>query len=159
MKAKAVDAALADGAGAMTVEEIQRIIPHRRPFLLIDRILIHELGQRTVGLKNVTANEAVIAGYHPHDLVMPSLLIVECLAQTGAVLLLAQEQNRDKEVLLVGLDDVKFPGIARVGDRIICEAIALNQKGNIGRMKGVATVNGEVIVEGIYWFALNEWKS
>lgn len=159
MKAKPVDAALSDGAGAMTVEEIQRIIPHRHPFLLIDRILVHELGKRTVGLKNVTANEAVIAGYHPHDLVMPSLLIVECLAQTGAVLLLAQEKNYNKEVLLVGLDDVKFPGVARIGDQIVCEAVALNQKGNIGRMKGTATVNGEVVVEGMYWFALDDWKA
>ncbi|MCS6860638.1 MAG: 3-hydroxyacyl-ACP dehydratase FabZ [Abditibacteriales bacterium] len=158
MTVKPVDAP-PDRAGALTVEEIQRIIPHRRPFLLIDGILVHEPGRRTVGLKNVTANEALLAGQHPHDLVMPPLLIVECLAQTGAVLLLAQEQNRNKEVLLVGLDDVKFSGVARAGDQILCEAIALNQKGNIGRMKGTATVNGTVIVEGMYWFALNEWKA
>jgi 3-hydroxyacyl-[acyl-carrier-protein] dehydratase len=154
-----VGTAVPRGSGAMTLEEIQQVIPHRYPFLLIDRILIHELGKRTVGLKNVTVNEAVLAGQGTHELVMPPMLILECLAQTGAVLLLSLEQNQSKEVLLVGLDDVKFPAFARVGDQIICEAIAINQKGNIGRMKGIATVNDEVVAEGMYWFALNELKS
>jgi 3-hydroxyacyl-[acyl-carrier-protein] dehydratase len=154
-----VSATLPTGPGAMTLDEVKQIIPHRYPFLLIDRILIHEIGKRTVGLKNVTMNDAIFAGQRSDEMIMPPMLILECLAQTGAVLLLSLEQNQNKEVLLVGLDDVRFQSVARVGDQMVCEAIAINQKGNIGRMKGTVTVNGEVVAEGMYWFALNKWKA
>lgn len=140
----------------MGIEEIQRILPHRHPFLLIDRILEHEPGKRTIGLKSVTANEAFLLGQNPEDPVMPFSLVLESIAQTGAVLLLSLPQNRGQRAFLAGMDDVTFGRAVRAGDILICEAIALKQKGNIGRMKGKATVNGEKVAEGTYLFALSD---
>lgn len=142
--------------GELNIEQIKQIIPHRIPFILIDRILEHELGKRTVGLKNVTGNEATLNGQFPGEPIMPYSLILESIAQTGGVLLLSLPQNRGKVVFLAGMDNVTFGRPVRAGDQLICEAIALKQKGNIGRMEGRAWVNDELVVEALYLFAIGE---
>jgi len=142
--------------GELNIEQIKRILPHRIPFLLIDRIIEHEFGKRTVGLKNVTANEACLNGQMVGEPTMPYSLILESIAQTGGVLLLSLPQNVGKVVFLAGMDNVKLGRPVRVGEQLICEAIALKQKGNIGRMEGRARVNGETVVEALFLFALSD---
>lgn len=142
--------------GELNIEQIKQILPHRIPFLLIDRILEHEIGKRTVGLKNVTANEACLRRQVAGGPIMPYTLVLESIAQTGGVLLLSLPQNEGKVVFLAGMDNVVFGRAATAGDQLICEAIALKQKGNIGRMEGRAWVEEELVVEAMFLFAVSD---
>jgi len=153
-----VQEALAESGprGELNIEQIKRILPHRIPFLLIDRIIEHEFGKRTVGLKNVTANEACLNGQVLDEPTMPHSLILESIAQTGGVLLLSLPENEGKVAFLAGMDNVKLGRPVKPGDQLVCEAIALKRKGNIGRMEGRASVNGEPVVEAAFLFALSD---
>ena len=128
------------------IKEIQEIIPHRHPFLLIDRIEELEPGVRAVGYKAVTYNEPQFAGHFPGEPVMPGVLIVEALAQTGAVAILSVEENRGKTAYFGAMDHVKFKKKVVPGDTLRLECEIIKKKGPMGVGKAPATVDGQVAV-------------
>ncbi|MGB9723835.1 MAG: 3-hydroxyacyl-ACP dehydratase FabZ [Chloroflexia bacterium] len=139
----------------LEAEEIQAVLPHRYPFLLVDRILeLREDG--AVGLKNVTVNEPFFQGHFPGRPLMPGVLIIEALAQVGAVALLSRPENRGKLALFAGLDRVRFRRPVRPGDVLRLEVTLERMRGPIGRGRGTATVEGQVAAEGEFLFALAE---
>ena len=138
----------------MDINEIMSVLQHRYPFLLVDRILELEPGQRAVGLKNVTINEAFFSGHFPGNPIMPGVLIVEAMAQVGGVLLLATTGNKGKLAFFAGIDKVRFRRPVLPGDQLITEVTLLKTKGDIGRVAVVGRVDGQVVAEGEYLFAL-----
>jgi len=138
----------------MDIDAIKRTIPHRYPFLLIDRIEELETGQRAVGVKNVTANEPFFAGHFPDYPVMPGVLIVEALAQVGAVALLSVEENQGRLALFAGIDKVRFKRQVRPGDTLRLEVRITRSRGAIGFGEAVATVGGETVCSGELMFAI-----
>lgn len=138
----------------MDIKEIQETIPHRYPFLLVDRILEVQEGVRAVGLKNVTINEPFFAGHFPGYPVMPGVLIAEALAQVAAVAMLKSEANKGKIGLLAGIDQFRFRDQVKPGDTLILEMEITRMKGTIGKGRGVAKVGERVVAEGELMFAL-----
>lgn len=137
------------------IKEIQEIIPHRHPFLLIDRIEELEPGVRAVGYKCVTYNEPQFQGHFPQEPVMPGVLIVEALAQTGAVAILSMEENKGKIAYFGGMDRVKFKRKVVPGDKLRLECEIIKQKGPVGIGKATATVDGKVAVSAELTFAVS----
>jgi 3-hydroxyacyl-[acyl-carrier-protein] dehydratase len=133
--------------------EIEAIIPHRDPFLFLDEVLELELGRRVVARKLVRGDEWFFAGHFPGRPIMPGVLMVEALAQAGAVAVLSEPENRGKLALFAGIDDVRFKRIVEPGDELLltCEVDELRR--GIGRGKAVATVAGEPAVRGLLTFA------
>ncbi len=132
----------------LTIQEILKILPHRYPMLLVDRILELEAGKRVVGLKNVSANEQFFQGHFPGAPVMPGVLIVEAMAQCCAVLFLHEIENRDEKLFLFGgIDKARFRRPVVPGDQLRLECTVLQKRSNTVRMKGVATVEGAVVAE------------
>ena len=140
----------------LNVEDIKKIIPHRYPFLLVDKIEEVELGKRAVGYKNVTANEEFFQGHFPNYPVMPGVLMVEAMAQVGAVSLLAMEENKDKLAFFAGIEKVRFKKQVIPGDVLKIEVEIITLRGPIGKGKGTVTVNGEIAVSGELMFAIAE---
>ncbi|MBB6450440.1 3-hydroxyacyl-[acyl-carrier-protein] dehydratase [Geomicrobium halophilum] len=138
----------------LTTEEIQAIIPHRYPFLLIDQVEELEVGKRCLALKNVTANEEYFNGHFPGYPVMPGVLIVEALAQTGAVAILKDEKHQGKLAVFAGIDDCRFKGQVTPGDQLKLETTLTRVRGSIGKGYGTATVNGKVVAEMNLMFGL-----
>ncbi len=133
---------------------IQRIIPHRYPFLLVDRIVELELGRRAVGLKNVTMGDPFFQGHFPNYPVMPGVLIVEALAQVGAVALLTTSEFAGKLALFAGIDNVRFKRQVKPGDTLRL-AVELSQvRRGIGSGSGQATVDSELACRGEFMFAI-----
>ncbi|GBF78467.1 beta-hydroxyacyl-ACP dehydratase [Paenibacillus sp. 598K] len=139
----------------LDINQIQEIIPHRPPFLLVDRILELEEGVRAVGLKNVTMNEPFFTGHFPGHPVMPGVLIVEALAQVGAVAILKVEANRGKLAFFAGIDGVRFRGQVVPGDTLTLEVVITRLKGTIGKGQATARVGDKVVAEGELMFALS----
>lgn len=137
----------------LTSQQIQEILPHRYPFLLVDRVLELEEGKRAVGLKNVTINEEFFNGHFPHYPVMPGVLIVEALAQVSAVIMLTKEGNEGRLGLLAGIDHCRFKKQVKPGDQLRLEVTITRVKGAIGKGKGIATVDGEIVCETDLVFA------
>jgi 3-hydroxyacyl-[acyl-carrier-protein] dehydratase len=135
-------------------DEIERILPHRAPMLLLDDVLELEPGARVVARKVVT--EANCAGHFPGNPIMPGVLMVEALAQAGAVAVLSQEENRGKLALFAGIDDVRFKRIVRPGDELRLECDLEAVRGPVGRGKARATVDGELAVRGTLTFAVSD---
>ncbi|QKY70455.1 3-hydroxyacyl-ACP dehydratase FabZ [Lentibacillus sp. CBA3610] len=138
----------------MDIEQIKQTIPHRYPFLLVDKVTEIEEGKRVVGVKNVTANEPFFQGHFPDYPVMPGVLIVEALAQTGAIGVLGIEENQGKIGFLAGLDKCRFKRQVKPGDQLQLEVDIIRLKGPVGKGKGVATVDGEVACEAEITFAV-----
>lgn len=138
------------------VKEIEAILPHRHPFLLVDCIEELEVGVRAVGYKSVSFAEPYFAGHFPGEPVMPGVLIVEALAQTGAVAILSAEENRGKTAYFGGIDGVRFRRKVVPGDRLrlVCEILRV--KGPVGKGKAVAYVGDEKAVEAELTFILGE---
>ncbi len=130
------------------------ILPHRHPFLLIDTIEELEPGVRALGRKNVTFNEPYFAGHFPGNPVMPGVLIVEALAQTGAVAILALPENRGKTAYFAGIDKAKFKQMVRPGDVLELETTIIRSKGPVGVGEAVARVNGKLAAKAELTFAL-----
>ncbi len=131
----------------LDINEIRRILPHRYPMLLVDRILELE-PERIVGIKNVTANEAFFSGHFPDYPVMPGVLIVEAMAQTAGVLVLKSIPDREsKLVLLVSIEYAKFRRPVRPGDQLRMELLMLKRKASVAKMSGKATVDGVIVAE------------
>jgi 3-hydroxyacyl-[acyl-carrier-protein] dehydratase len=135
---------------------IRELIPHRYPFLLVDRIEEVEPGVRAVGIKNVTQNEPFFEGHFPDYPVMPGVLIVEAMAQVGAVGVMALEEFRGKLALFAGIDGVRFRRQVIPGDTLRMEVELTRLKGRAGRGKGAATVHGERVCEAELMFAFAE---
>lgn len=138
----------------LNIEDIKKIIPHRYPFLLVDKIEEVELGKRAVGYKNVTSNEEYFQGHFPNYPVMPGVLMVEAMAQVGAVALLAMEENKEKLAFFAGIEKVRFKKQVIPGDVLKIEVEIITLRGPIGKGKGTVTVNGEVAVSGELMFAI-----
>jgi len=135
------------------IKAILKTLPHRFPFLLVDRITELEPGRRAVGLKNVTFNEPQFMGHWPEDPVMPGVLIIEAMAQVGGVLLLGEADNQGKQAFLGGCK-VRFRRKVIPGDQLRITVEILRTKGDAGRVSAVAEVDGEVAAEGEFMFAL-----
>ena len=131
--------------------EIEAILPHRDPFLLIDEVVELEPGARVVARKTVT--EADCAGHFPGNPIMPGVKMVEALAQTGAVAVLSEEENRGKLALFAGIDDVRFKRVVEPGDELTLECDLETVRGPIGRGRAVARVGSELAVRGTLTFA------
>lgn len=140
----------------LDTKEIMEIIPHRQPFLLIDTIEELEPGVRAVGKKCVSFNEPYFAGHFPGNPVMPGVLIIEALAQVGAVAILGQEQWKGKTAYFVGINNAKFRQKVLPGDVLMLETTIVKQKGSIGVGEAVATVNGKVAAKAELTFAIGE---
>ncbi|MFB7138240.1 MULTISPECIES: 3-hydroxyacyl-ACP dehydratase FabZ [unclassified Bacillus (in: firmicutes)] len=138
----------------LDIKAIKEILPHRYPFLLVDRIIEHEEGKRAVGIKNVTANEEFFNGHFPDYPVMPGVLIVEALAQVGGVAALSLEQNKGKLALFAGIDNCRFKKQVVPGDQLRLEVELVKMRGPIGKGKAVATVDGQIACEAELTFAL-----
>ncbi|MBD3292501.1 MAG: 3-hydroxyacyl-ACP dehydratase FabZ [Armatimonadia bacterium] len=138
----------------LQTREIMEILPHRYPFLLVDRIIELEPGVRAVGIKNITANEPEFTGHFPGNPLFPGVLILEAMAQVGGVLLLAGIEAEDKLALFGGVDKARFRRQVIPGDQIRFEVEMLRRKSTIGKVKGVATVEDEVAAEAELMFAL-----
>jgi len=137
-----------DGGVAMDIGRILDVIPHRYPFLLVDRILEVEGTKRIVGIKNVTINEPFFQGHFPGHPIMPGVLIIEAMAQVGGMLLLGTIEDPDQKVVyFMSLDNVKFRRPVLPGDQLRCELEMLQNRGRTYRMKGVAYVDGNVVAE------------
>ncbi len=136
--------------------EIRELIPHRYPFLLVDRIEELEPGVRALGIKNVSQNEPFFQGHFPDYPVMPGVLIVEALAQVGAVGVMAGGEHRDKLALFAGIDGVRFRRQVLPGDVLTMEVEIGRLKGRAGRGTGRATVGGERVCEAELMFAFAE---
>ena len=137
-------------------DQIQKIIPHRYPFLLVDRVLELEPGKYCKAIKNVTANEAQFHGHFPERHVMPGVLMIEALAQAGAILILSLEENKGKIAYFAGIDKCKFKQVVVPGDQLTLEINITRMKGAIGLGEAVATVDGKVAVTAQLKFAVGE---
>jgi UDP-3-O-[3-hydroxymyristoyl] N-acetylglucosamine deacetylase/3-hydroxyacyl-[acyl-carrier-protein] dehydratase len=130
------------------MQEIERIMPHRYPFLLVDRILLLEEGKRVVGLKNVTINEPFFTGHFPGHPIMPAVLIVEAMAQVGGVLLLSTVGDpQSKVVYFMGIDNAKFRKPVLPGDQLVFDLELVRLKGTICKMHGRGYVRGALVAE------------
>lgn len=138
----------------LDTNQIKKIIPHRHPFLLIDRILELEEGKRAVGLKNVSNNEHFFVGHFPEHPVMPGVLIVEALAQVGAVIILSKEENKGKIAFFAGIDGFRFKKEVVPGDQLKLEVEITKSKGPIGRGDATAYVDDKVAAKGELMFAV-----
>lgn len=140
----------------LDAQEIQAIIPHRYPFLLVDRIIEIEYGVRAVGIKNVTINEPFFQGHFPGYPVMPGVLIVEALAQVGAVSLLGMEEHKGKLAFFAGIDGVRFKRQVQPGDTLTLEVEMGKMRRGFGTGSAKATVDGELAVRGELMFAVTD---
>ena len=138
----------------LNVDEIQKILPHRTPFLLLDRVVDLEPGKRATGRKCVTMNEPFFQGHFPGKAVMPGVLILEALAQTGAICMLTVEGNEGKIVYFGGIDKVKFKRQVVPGDVLTLEVEITKSKGSFGVGTAIAYVEDKVAVEAILTFAI-----
>jgi len=140
----------------LNISEIKEILPHRYPFLLVDRIVEVEEGVRAVGIKNVTANEKFFNGHFPEYPVMPGVLIVEALAQVCGVIMLSKDENKGKLGLFAGIDNCRFKKQVVPGDQLRLEVQITRARGSIAKAKAIATVDGEIACEADVTFALTK---
>lgn len=141
----------------LTIQDILKLLPHRYPMLLVDRILEIEEGKRIVGLKNVTANEQFFQGHFPGAPVMPGVLIVEAMAQCAAVLFLRDLPDRDKKLFLFGgVDKARFRRPVVPGDQLILECTVLQKRASSVRLRGEAKVDGALVAEAYLLSVMTE---
>ena len=132
---------------------IERILPHRYPFLLVDRITEFEVDKRIVGIKNVSLDERYLSDTSGTP-VLPPTILTEAIAQVGAILILAKPENRQRLPFFAGIERVRYRHPVRPGDVVVIEATVLRLRSKMGRLKGIARVDGRIVVEGTMTFAL-----
>lgn len=140
----------------LDIVEIKKIIPHRYPFLLVDKIVELEPGKRAVGIKNVTVNELFFQGHFPNKPIMPGVLIVEALAQTACVAGLSLDENKGKLGVFTGIESLKFKKQVVPGDTLILEAEFISFKMGMGKVNVIAKVEDKIAVKGEIRFAMIE---
>ncbi len=140
----------------LEIEDIKAILPHRSPFLLVDRVLELEEDRRVVGLKNVTTNERYFIAGPGGVPTLPATIITEAMAQAGAVLILYKPENRSRLVYFMGIDRVRYRRPVVAGDQLILQAEVLRLRSRMGSLRGTALVGGEVACEGQMTFAFGE---
>jgi 3-hydroxyacyl-[acyl-carrier-protein] dehydratase len=133
---------------------IERILPHRYPFLLVDRVVEFEPDVRIVGIKNISRNETNLSQNPGESPALPPTLLTEAVAQVGAILILSKEENRDKLIFFMGIDRVRYRRPVGPGDVVRIEAVVKRLRSRMGVLSGKATVNGERVLEGTMTFAL-----
>lgn len=138
----------------LDINEIMKIIPQRPPFLMIDRVEKYIPGKDATAYKQVSINEDFFQGHFPNNPIMPGVLIVEALAQTGAIAVLSLEENKGKNALFGGIDKLRFKRMVIPGDTLKLEVKIIKAKGPIGIGEAIATVDGEIAVKGELTFAL-----
>lgn len=138
----------------LDVNQIMEIIPQRSPFLMIDRVEEYIPGESAIAYKNVCINEPFFQGHFPGDPIMPGVLIVEAMAQTGAVAVLSLEENKGKNALFGGIDKLKFKKQVVPGDVLKLEVKIIKRKGPIGVGEAIATVDGKLAAKGELTFAI-----
>jgi 3-hydroxyacyl-[acyl-carrier-protein] dehydratase len=138
----------------LNIKEIEKIIPHRDPFLFIDEITDYIPGEYARGLKHVSKDEYYFKGHFPDNPIMPGVIIVETLAQVGAIVMLTLEKFKGKLVLFAGIDKVRFKKIVKPGDVLELEVKISNMKLNVGKGIGRATVNGELVCYAEFLFSI-----
>jgi beta-hydroxyacyl-ACP dehydratase FabZ len=140
-----------------SIMDIMSFLPHRYPFLLVDRILEIEGEKRIVGLKNVTINEPFFQGHFPGAPVMPGVLIIECMAQVAGVMIYRDMPDKDRKLIyFTSIENAKFRRPVLPGDQLRIEMHLLNRRSNFGKMNGQATVDGKLVAEAIVTFAITE---
>jgi 3-hydroxyacyl-[acyl-carrier-protein] dehydratase len=137
-------------------QAIERILPHRYPFLLVDRITEFELDKRIVGIKNVSLNERYLSVGLDGSAVLPPTILTEAVAQVGAILILAKPENRQRLPFFAGIQRVRYRRPVHPGDTVEIEAVVLRLRTRMGLLKGVARVEGRRIIEGTMTFALSD---
>jgi 3-hydroxyacyl-[acyl-carrier-protein] dehydratase len=135
-------------------QAIERVLPHRFPFLLVDRITEFELDKRIVGIKNVCLNERFLSPGPDGRLALPPTILTEAVAQVGAFLILAKPENREKLIFFMGIEKVRYRRPVFGGDSVVIEARVRRLRSRMGVLDGVARVNGKVVVHGTMTFAL-----
>ncbi len=142
----------------LEIEDIKRILPHRHPFLLVDRIVELETDKRVVGIKNVSSNERYFIEGPGGIPVLPASILTEAMAQAGAVLILAKPENRARLIYFMGIDRVRYRRPVTAGDQVFLEGTVLRLRRTMGSLRGVARVDGKVVCEGQMTFALGDPK-
>lgn len=140
----------------LDINQIKTMLPHRYPFLLVDRVLELVPKQRLVALKNVTVNESFFNGHFPQRPVMPGVLIIESMAQAAGLVMLSEEEHKGKIPYFTGIDNARFRRTIVPGDQIIIEVDVIRIKGNVGRAKAVAKVDNQVATEAELMFVMGE---
>jgi 3-hydroxyacyl-[acyl-carrier-protein] dehydratase len=138
------------------IKDIMELIPHRQPFLFVDKIHVTEEGKSGTGYKMVTINEPFFQGHFPGNPVMPGVIIIETMAQVGAVILLARDDFKGKTPYFAGINKFRFKRKVRPGDILKMEVEITKLRGSIGIGQGVAYVDGEVAAEGEFLFAIDK---
>jgi len=137
------------------IQDIMKFLPHRYPFLLVDKILELEPDKRVVGLKNVTINEPFFPGHFPGAPVMPGVLIIEAMAQVAGVMIYRDLPDREKKLIyFTGIESAKFRRPVLPGDQLRIEMEFLNRRSNFGKMQGRVTVDGKLVTEAVVMFAI-----
>jgi 3-hydroxyacyl-[acyl-carrier-protein] dehydratase len=134
--------------------DIERILPHRYPFLLVDRIVELEVDKRIVGIKNVSRNERYLSPSANGSPVLPPTILTEVVAQVGAIMILAKPENRQRLPFFMGIERVRYRRPVHPGDVVVIEANVVRLRSRMGRLRGVARVNGQSVLEGTMTFAL-----
>ncbi|MFP4472846.1 MAG: 3-hydroxyacyl-ACP dehydratase FabZ [Candidatus Omnitrophota bacterium] len=158
MSAKFRSTANSAGYTSMDVQQIMEVIPHRYPFLLVDRITELEAGKRAVGIKNVTANENFFTGHFPQRPIMPGVLMVEAMAQVSGLLLKSIDHHADHVGLFMSINNVKFRRPVVPGDQLVMEVEVTRDRSRMSGTHGVARVDGDVACEGDLTFSFMESK-
>ncbi|HET8647475.1 MAG TPA: 3-hydroxyacyl-ACP dehydratase FabZ [Vicinamibacteria bacterium] len=140
----------------LEIEDIKKILPHRHPFLLVDRILELEPDRRVLGVKQVAADESYFIAGPQGRPVLPASILTEAMAQAGAVLILTKPENRDRLIYFMGIDRVRYRRPVVAGDTVMLEGIVVRLRAKMGSLKGVARVDGRVVCEGQMTFALGQ---
>lgn len=140
----------------MEIEDIKKVLPHRYPFLFIDRIVEFEEDKRIVGIKNVASDERYFMAGPGGVPMLPAAILTEALAQTGAVLILAKPENKSRLIYFMGIDRMRYRRAVVAGDTLTLEATVVRLRSKMGTLSGIARVDGKVVGEGVMTFALGD---